>query len=156
MQKYIWIGIAASFFVLLLVILGIGLSNGEKLSYRELLFYEHSSLEQPNATCASYHKDVISTVGLYQSFVEDCAFDLDSTYNADFFSEQVIVLMFFEGSSSNKPKAFYDYLFMIDDHEVIQVRYHHSIFGVTKDSTWYVYFITMNKDQISSSKILFD
>jgi len=133
----------------------VGLSNGDKLVYEEMLFFENSTQDTPLATCLEHHKDVISTVALYNEFTEDCDYVTDSRYDADFFSENVLVLMFFDGPSSNKPKTFYDYLFMIEDHEVIQVRYHNPLFGMTKDGTQYIYFITMRKNQIDSADILF-
>lgn len=155
MQKYVWIGIAGSFFLFLIILLSIGLSNGEKLSFEEQLFYEHSTQEQPLASCVKFHQNVISNVEIYRDFVDACDYDLDSRFDADYFSETVLVLMFFEGSSSDAPKAFYDYLFMNDGHEVIQVRYHHSLFGTTKDQTWRLYFVEMRKDQIHSGDVVF-
>jgi len=156
MAKRIWIGITIGLLTFVFIYLAVGLSNGERLEYKELVFMDQSTQEQPLASCLEYHEEVVSNMDIYNEFIDDCDFLVDESYTADYFTENIFVIMFLEESSNKLPKAFYDYLFMNDGYEVIQVRYRHPLFGPTKDRTWYVYFIEMRKDQIHSKDIFFD
>lgn len=148
---FILAGVALLIFLLTLIV--IGLSRGEELVFTEQSFADYSTLSTPTATCLEYHRQVLSTVEWYEEFIDDCEWTATDLYQTSDFSTGVVVLYFVKDSVIKRPFAFHDYPFMVDDHEVIEVRYRA---WPEEEDAWYVYFVEMDKDQIASADVIFD
>ena len=147
----VFIGIIS---VLLIILISLG-TNGEKLEYELIEMRDNSGLEELSATCGEYYGEVISTVALYDEFVETCDLTEDYDYDTAYFEDNVFVVYFYTGTSSRVPKGFNDYLFTISGKQVVVVRNRFALFAVKQD-VWNLYLIEINKDKIASSEILFD
>jgi hypothetical protein len=136
-----------------MVLIGIGLSRGDRLDHVEYVFMESSTLAAPTASCLDHHREVLSTTTRYAEFVADCGWTAGETPDAAFYQESVYVLYFVRDTVLDRPFAFHDYPFMIDNAEVIRVR---DRAWESPDGSWYVYVIRMDRDQIDSGTVVFD
>lgn len=145
--------ITFSLLIVPLVIIGIGLSRGDKLEHEEYVFATSSTLASPTASCLGHHRAVLSTTSRYADFVEDCGWVAGEAPDAAFYQEAVYVLYFVQDTVFQRPFAFHDYPFLIDNTEVIRVRDRD---WEDADGSWYVYVIRMDRDQIDSGTVIFD
>lgn len=156
MKKLLW-GVAGLITLVMIILLAIGLSYGDKLDYQRISLVDYSDGGADSATCLSYHSEVISTMEKYSDFLSDCEFTAAFDYDDDFFVDNVFVVYYFDQSSSIRPRNFYDYLFMTENHEIIKVQKHYTVWFLQKrDATPYFYFIEMTRNQIASGDVLFD
>jgi hypothetical protein len=156
MKKVLW-GIAGVITLTMIILLAIGLSYGEELRYNSVSLVDYTTGGEESATCLAYHSEVISTYEKYEEFLDDCSFTIGFDYDEEYFTSNVFVVFYYDKSSSVRPRNFYDYLFMTENHEIIKVRYHYTLwFLQKKDATPYFYFIEMTRDQIASGDVLFD
>lgn len=151
--KYIVIGAIALLILFLLGYIGVNLSRGEELDFIEYRFLDSSGDADPSATCLEYHKSVLSTNSIYDEFVEDCNWEIDTPFDDGFFSNDVYVVYFVNDTILEQPHRFFDYPFMVDGNEIIRVS--SKSWDGTMDE-WYVYFVQMTKDQIETVNIVFD
>ena len=147
------VAFAIAFVIFIMILIGVGLSRGDELDFEEKPFLEYSTLEEPSATCLEHHREVLSTVAKYDAFVEDCRWTVDDEWSSDDFQAGVVVLYFVKDTVVRRPVRFFDYPFMVDDTEVIRVRYRT---WPNQDEHWYIYMIQMTKDQIDSAEVIFD
>lgn len=156
MKKVVW-GIAGVITLTMLILLAIGLTYGERLNYQRINLSDYSNNGAETATCLEYHGEVISTMEKYEEYLDDCSFTVALDYDEDYFSSDVFVIYYFDKSSSVRPKQFYDYPFMTENHEIIKVRRHYTLWFLYKrDAEPYMYFIEMTREQIASGDVLFD
>lgn len=152
-KTVIVISVFVGFILILAILIGVGLSRGNPLSFEEKQFSIYSTDATPRATCLEYHKQVISTMEIYSEFIDTCNWTVSDEFTASSLQEDVAILYFVKDTTLEQPFAFYDYPFMVDNHEVIRVRDR-----AWDDPTgiWYIYMIMIPKDDIASGNIAFD
>lgn len=149
----ILVSVFVSVIILIAILIGVGLSRGNPLSFDEKLFATYSTNETPTATCLEYNKTVISTMEIYNEFIDTCNWTVSDEFTSSSLQEEVAVLYFVKDTVLDQPFAFYDYPFMVDNHEVIRVR---DDAWESPTGTWYLYMVYIDKDAIASGTITFD
>ncbi len=154
MNKVITIG-SIGFVVMLLIIVGVGTYQGERLEYSTIDMFSESTLEESNIICDSYHGSVISTEEILEGFIEDCNITTVLNYNENDFDKTSLIVYIHEGSGDNTIKKFYDGFFGLDGSEVINYSKRKPI-SKCKCSSWEIYLIEIPKDNVKSADIIFD
>lgn len=154
MQK-IMIGLFIGIITVLLIVFFIIGFNGEELKFTKINMDESSTLDEPNATCAEYYGKVISNIELYDTFISTCGITDTYNYDSEYFNDNIFVVYIYTETVSREPKAFNDYFFTVSGKEVIKIDKNNSLFPSDIDS-WNIYLVEMGKDNISSSKVIFD
>jgi hypothetical protein len=142
-----------TFILILAVLIGVGLSRGNPLMFEEKVFATYSTNPSPTATCLEYNNGVISTMEIYYDFIDTCNWTVADEFTSTSLQEEVAILYFVKDTSVDRPFAFYDYPFMVDNHEVIRVR---DRAWENPSGVWYLYMIRIPKDDIASGNIAFD
>lgn len=154
MNKVITVSVIG-FFVMLLVILGVGTYQGERLEFSTIDMFTQSTLEESNIVCNSYHGSVISTEEILDGFIEDCNITTDLNYDENDFDKTNFIIYIHEGSGDNSVKKFYDGFFGLDGSEVINYSKRKPL-AKCRCSVWEIYLIEIPEDNVKSTSIIFD
>lgn len=152
MKKIVYwtIGILTSILLLIVLIFG---SYGEKLQVQKVDVATDTQLTTLTATCQKHYEEVLSTKSLFDTFVKDCKVTKSLNYDSDFFLENVIIVSNYKGEESTTPKSFFDYPFSVNGKETIKVTYHNTLFS-KENEVWYWYLIEMERDQIATEEVV--
>lgn len=137
---------------ILLIVLVLQGSYGDKLNHNLIDFDLVSSDDEISASCMRYNKDVISTNDIYLDFVDDCGLESIDLVDSKYFDDNVFVVHFFQDELEKRPKVFYDYYFSVNAKEVIKIRYYHSF--KSSDEVNYIYLVEMKREQIGNSELV--
>jgi hypothetical protein len=152
-KKVVIIGIV--YIAILMVVFAINSSRGEKIDFYEIDMLVDSTLEPMTVSCNAFNESVISTEALFDEFIEDCEIDTTLEFTESYFYDQALVVHFYDGVSTRKPKSYFDYYWSIDGYEVIKVQNEFSLFN-QKTDVFVIHLLEMEKEDIGSSNILFD
>lgn len=152
-KKVVIVGVV--YIVILMIIFAVLASRGERIEFYTIDMMEDSTMESITVSCNQFDESVISTEELYDEFLDDCEIGTTMDFTESYFFDKVLIVDFYEGPQTRQPRRYFDYYWHVDGYEVIKVSHKNQLF-TEREEIFVINLLELNKEDVSSSNILFD